>query len=70
MLLRNVELTLNFHWKRYILTLRVLLFVTVISKLGIETSLLLPSLGAAGLAIGLSLQGSLSNLQVNFDYFV
>ena len=41
--------------------LRVLLFVTFISKLGIETSSFVAILGAMGLAIGLSLQGSLSN---------
>ncbi|MFN3969212.1 mechanosensitive ion channel family protein [Flavobacterium sp.] len=41
--------------------LRVLLFVSFISKLGIETSSFVAILGAAGLAIGLSLQGSLSN---------
>ena len=41
--------------------LRILLFVTVISKLGIETSSFVAILGAMGLAVGLSLQGSLSN---------
>jgi small conductance mechanosensitive channel len=41
--------------------LRVMLFVTFISKLGIETSSFVAVLGAAGLAVGLSLQGSLSN---------
>ncbi|WP_121314938.1 mechanosensitive ion channel family protein [Flavobacterium sp. 102] len=41
--------------------LRILLFVSFISKLGIETSSFVAILGAAGLAIGLSLQGSLSN---------
>jgi small conductance mechanosensitive channel len=41
--------------------LRFLLFITFISKLGIETSSFVAILGAAGLAIGLSLQGSLSN---------
>ncbi|MBF6641141.1 mechanosensitive ion channel [Flavobacterium sp. J49] len=41
--------------------LRLLLFVSFISKLGIETSSFVAILGAAGLAIGLSLQGSLSN---------
>lgn len=41
--------------------LKVLLFVTFISKLGIETSSFVAILGAAGLAVGLSLQGSLSN---------
>lgn len=42
-------------------TLRFLLFVTFISKLGIETSSFVAILGAIGLAVGLSLQGSLSN---------
>lgn len=41
--------------------LRIMLFVTVISRLGIETSSFVAILGAGGLAIGLSLQGSLSN---------
>lgn len=41
--------------------LKVLLFVTFISKLGIETSSFVAILGAMGLAVGLSLQGSLSN---------
>lgn len=62
MIKRNVELTLsNFIGNLVFWTLRVLLFVTVISKLGIETSAFVTILGAAGLAIGLSLQGSLSN---------
>lgn len=41
--------------------LRVILFVSFISKLGIETSSFVAILGAIGLAVGLSLQGSLSN---------
>lgn len=41
--------------------MRILLGVTVISRLGIETSSFVAILGAMGLAIGLSLQGSLSN---------
>lgn len=41
--------------------LRVLLFVSFIDKLGIGTSSFVAILGAMGLAIGLSLQGSLSN---------
>ncbi len=40
---------------------RILLFVSFISKLGIETSSFVAILGAMGLAVGLSLQGSLSN---------
>ncbi|WP_159800984.1 mechanosensitive ion channel family protein [Flavobacterium sp. MK4S-17] len=41
--------------------LRVLLFIMVVGALGIETSAFVAVIGAAGLAIGLSLQGSLSN---------
>ena len=42
-------------------TLKILLFVIVASKLGIETTSFAAIIGAAGLAIGLALQGSLSN---------
>lgn len=41
--------------------LRIVLIIAVISKLGIESSSFVAILGAAGLAVGLSLQGSLSN---------
>lgn len=41
--------------------LRILLFVVVISQLGVQTTSLVAVIGAAGLAIGLALQGSLSN---------
>lgn len=62
MLRRELEPTLSkfladiLNW-----ALKILLFVTFISKLGIETSSFVAILGAAGLAVGLSLQGSLSN---------
>lgn len=62
MVQRDLELTLSkfladlLNW-----TLKILLFVMFISKLGIETSSFVAILGAAGLAVGLSLQGSLSN---------
>ena len=42
-------------------TLKVLLFVTVVAKLGVATTSFAAIIGAAGLAIGLALQGSLSN---------
>lgn len=42
-------------------SLKVLLFVTVIAKLGVATTSFAAVIGAAGLAIGLALQGSLSN---------
>lgn len=41
--------------------LKILLFVMVASNLGVETTSFAAIIGAAGLAIGLALQGSLSN---------
>lgn len=52
---------LKFTMDVFIWIFRVLLFVSVITKLGVETSAFVAIIGAAGLAIGLSLQGSLSN---------
>lgn len=43
------------------IVLKILLFIFVISKLGVETTSFAAILAAAGLAIGLALQGSLSN---------
>lgn len=42
-------------------TLRIFLIIMVISKLGVETTSFAAVIAAAGLAIGLALQGSLSN---------
>lgn len=62
MIKRDLEPTLTKFLADILLwALRVLLFVTFISKLGIETSSFVAILGAMGLAVGLSLQGSLSN---------
>ncbi|QSW90592.1 mechanosensitive ion channel [Flavobacterium endoglycinae] len=62
MVKRNLDPTLrNFLADILLWALRILLFVTFISKLGIETSSFVAILGAMGLAVGLSLQGSLSN---------
>lgn len=59
---REMEPTLSkFLADILIWTLKILLFVTVISRLGVENSSFVAIIGAAGLAIGLSLQGSLSN---------
>lgn len=41
--------------------LKIGLFITVVTQLGVQSSSLIAMLGAAGLAIGLALQGSLSN---------
>jgi small conductance mechanosensitive channel len=59
---REIEITLS-RFLEDIITwaLRILLFITVASRLGIETSSFVAVLGAIGLAVGLSLQGSLSN---------
>jgi small conductance mechanosensitive channel len=42
-------------------SLRILLFISVASMVGIETTSFVAVMGAAGLAVGLALQGSLSN---------
>lgn len=62
MVKRELDPTLtNFLSDILLWVLRVLLFVTFIDKLGIGTSSFVAILGAMGLAVGLSLQGSLSN---------
>lgn len=62
MIKRELDPTLSrFLADSLLWALRFLLFVTFISKLGIETSSFVAILGAMGLAVGLSLQGSLSN---------
>lgn len=62
MVKREMEPTLSkFLADILIWTLKILLFVTVISRLGVENSSFVAIIGAAGLAIGLSLQGSLAN---------
>ncbi|MCJ8169846.1 mechanosensitive ion channel family protein [Atopomonas sediminilitoris] len=43
------------------IVLKVLLIVSVASMIGVETTSFVAAIGAAGLAIGLALQGSLSN---------
>lgn len=41
--------------------LKVLVFITAISQLGVEVTSFIAILGAAGLAVGMALQGSLAN---------
>jgi small conductance mechanosensitive channel len=43
------------------IVLKILLFISVASMLGVQTTSFVAVLGAAGLAVGLALQGSLSN---------
>lgn len=59
---RNVDVTLQkFSLNLVSWILKILLFITVISKLGIATTSFAAIIAAAGLAIGLALQGSLGN---------
>lgn len=59
---RDVEPTLVLFVGNLVFwALRIFVIVAVISKLGIETTSFVAILGAAGLAVGLALQGSLSN---------
>jgi len=59
---RNVDKTLQKFLANLLgWTLKILLFVSVVAKLGVETTSFAAILAAAGLAIGLALQGSLSN---------
>ncbi|MBT8316519.1 MAG: mechanosensitive ion channel [Lutibacter sp.] len=59
---RGVDLTLqNFLGDLLGWALKILVFITAIAQLGIETTSFIAILGAAGLAIGLALQGSLAN---------
>lgn len=58
----NVDLTLQkFLGNLLSWALKILLIVTVITQLGVETTSFAAILGAAGLAVGLALQGSLAN---------
>lgn len=47
-------------------SLIILVLVAVLGQLGIQTTSILAALGAAGLAIGLALQGTLSNVAAGF----
>ena len=59
---RNVDLSLRSFLKSLIkFTLWGLLLLTVASTMGIETTSFIAALSAFGLAVGLALQGSLSN---------
>ncbi|WP_339547892.1 mechanosensitive ion channel family protein [Pseudomonas sp. RA_35y_Pfl2_P32] len=60
--LRNADLALQgFISNLANIVLKVLLVVSVASMIGVETTSFVAAIGAAGLAIGLALQGSLAN---------
>ncbi|OWW27391.1 mechanosensitive ion channel protein [Zobellia sp. OII3] len=59
---KDYDLALESFLQSFInIALKVLLFVLVVTQLGVKSSSLIAIIGAAGLAIGLALQGSLSN---------
>jgi len=59
---RGVDLTLQkFIGDLVGWALKILIFITAISQIGIETTSFIAILGAAGLAVGLALQGTLAN---------
>lgn len=60
--LRHIDLALQgFIGSLANIILKVLLIVSVASMIGVETTSFVAAIGAAGLAIGLALQGSLAN---------
>lgn len=59
---RDIEVSLRTFFKSLIgIGLKIILFILVAGMLGIQTASFVAILGAAGLAVGLALQGSLSN---------
>ncbi|MBT2342350.1 MULTISPECIES: mechanosensitive ion channel family protein [Pseudomonas] len=60
--LRNADLALQGFISTLVnIILKILLIVSVASMIGVETTSFVAAIGAAGLAIGLALQGSLAN---------
>ncbi|MCC9136290.1 mechanosensitive ion channel family protein [Pontibacter silvestris] len=59
---KDVDISLRPFLKNLLsIALRILLIILVIAQLGVEMTSFIAVLGSAGLAIGLALQGSLSN---------
>jgi small conductance mechanosensitive channel len=59
---KNIDVSLSSFLRSLIsVVLKVLLLITVAEMIGIKSTSLVTVLGAAGLAVGLALQGSLSN---------
>ena len=60
----------NFLYSLIKIGLKVILFVLVVTQLGVKTSSLIAILASAGVAIGLALQGSLSNFAGGILIFI
>lgn len=59
----NIDETLRGFLARVVrLAVLILTFVTVLAQFGVQTTSIIAALGAAGLAIGLALQGTLQNI--------
>lgn len=59
---RNIDISLRTFLKSLIgIGLKIILYILVAGMIGVQTTSFVAILGAAGLAIGLALQGSLSN---------
>ncbi len=59
---KDYDATLGTFLQSFIsIALKVLLFVLLVTQLGVKSSSLVAIIGAAGLAVGLALQGSLAN---------
>ena len=59
---KKMDASLKYFLKSLIgISLKVMLVISVISMIGVETTSFIAVLGAAGLAVGLALQGSLAN---------
>lgn len=60
--IRKIDQTLQRFLGNFVSTgIKILLLISVASMVGVETTSFVAALGAAGLAVGLALQGSLSN---------
>ena len=63
LMLRRIDITVVKFFTRLLnAILMAIVFIAALSKLGVETASLVAVLGALGLAVGLSLKGSISNL--------
>lgn len=59
----NIDLTLRSFFISFLkIALKILVIFMAVSELGVATSSIIAMLGSAGLALGLSLQGSLTNI--------
>lgn len=61
--IRGIDETLAIFFQNVLhYSLLILVFITVLGQFGVQTASIIATLGAAGLAIGLALQGTLQNI--------